>query len=54
MPHGFHYSRVLQLITKPTAAFRVNGWALNQVDPEGLRYVATTPLLRGGRDMVIR
>ena len=41
MPHGFHYSRVLQLITKPTAAFRVNGWALNQVDPEGLRYVAT-------------
>ena len=41
MPHGFHYSRVLRLITKPTAAFRVNGWALNQVDPEGLRYVAT-------------
>ena len=41
MPHGFHYSRVLRLINKPTAAFRVNGWALNQVDPEGLRYVAT-------------
>ena len=41
MPHGFHYSRVLQLITKPTAAFRVNDWALNQVDPEGLRYVGT-------------
>ena len=41
MPHGFHYSRVLQLITKPTAAFRVNDWALSQIDPDGLRYVAT-------------
>ena len=41
MPHGFHYSRVLQLVTKPTAAFRVNDWALSQIDPDGLRYVAT-------------
>ena len=41
MPHGFHYSRVLQLITKPTAAFRVDDWTLNQIDPDGLRYVAT-------------
>ena len=41
MPHGFHYSRVLQLITKPTAAFKVNDWALSQIDPDALRYVAT-------------
>ena len=26
---------------KATVAFRVNDWALNQVDPDGLRYVAT-------------
>ena len=41
MPHGFHHSRVLQLIAKPTAAFRVDDWTLNQIDPDGLRYVAT-------------
>ena len=41
------YSRVLQLITKPTAAFRVNGWALNQVDPDGLRFVAITVRAHG-------
>ena len=41
MPHGSHYSRVLQLVTKTTDAFRVEDWTLNQTDPDGLRYVAT-------------
>ena len=43
MPHGSYTSRVLQLVTKTTAAFRVNGWTLNQtdIDPDGLRHVAT-------------
>ena len=41
MPHGIHHSRILQLVRKATVAFRVNDWALNQVDPDGLRYVAT-------------
>ena len=41
MPHGSHYSRVLQLVTKTTDAFRVDDWTLNQVDQDGLRYVAT-------------
>ena len=41
MPHGFHYSRVLQLVTKAADAFRVEDWPLNQIDPDGLRYVAT-------------
>ena len=33
MPHGFHDVRVLQLVKRATAAFRVNDWALNQIDP---------------------
>ena len=41
MPHGSHNSRVLQLVAKTIAAFRVNGWTLNQIDPDGLRHVAT-------------
>ena len=41
MPHGFHYSRVLRLVTKAADAFRVEDWPLNQIDPDGLRYVAT-------------
>ena len=43
MPHGSYTSRVLQLAAKTTAAFRVNGWTLNQtdIDPDGLRHVAT-------------
>ena len=41
MPHGFHDIRVLQLVEKATVAFRENDWALNQIDPDGLRYVAT-------------
>ena len=34
-------SRVLQLVRKATVAFRINDWALNQVDPHGLKYLAT-------------
>ena len=41
MPHGFHDIRVRQLVKSATAAFRVNDWALNRIDPDGLRYVAT-------------
>ena len=42
MPHGsHHYSRVLQLAAKATDAVRVTDWTLNQIDPDGLRYVAT-------------
>ena len=42
MPHGSHYSRVLRLVTKATKAFRANDWTLRQIDPDGLKYVATT------------
>ena len=41
MPHGSYTSRVLQLVTKTTDAFGVSGWTLNQIDPDGLRHVAT-------------
>ena len=41
MPDGYHYSRVLRLVTKAADAFRVEDWPLNQIDPDGLRYVAT-------------
>ena len=36
-----HQSQLLQLIAKATNVFRVTGWTLNEVDPDGLRYVAT-------------
>ncbi len=39
MSHGSHHSRGLQLVAKAANAFRVNDWTLNQVDPDGLRYV---------------
>ena len=41
MLHGLHDVRVRQLVKSATAAFRVNDWPLNQIDPDGLRYVAT-------------
>ena len=41
MPHGIHHSRILKLVRKATDAFRVNDWTLNEVDPDGLRYLAT-------------
>ena len=41
MPHGIHHIRILQLVRKATDAFRVNDWTLNQIDPDGLRHVAT-------------
>ena len=40
MPHGSQHSRLLQLVTKATGVFRVNDWTLNQIDPDGLRYLA--------------
>ena len=42
MSRGSHDSRVLQLVTKATKAFRANDWTLRQIDPDGLKYVATT------------
>ena len=41
MPQGSLYSRLLRLVTRTTDALRVNDWTLNQIDPDGLRYVAT-------------
>ena len=41
MPHGFHNVRVRQLVKSAAATFRVNDWTLNQIDPDGLRYLAT-------------
>ena len=41
MPDGSRHSRLLQMVTKATGAFRVNDWAINQIDPDGLRYLAT-------------
>ncbi len=41
MSHGSLYRRGLQLITRAANALRVNDWSLNQIDPAGLRYVAT-------------
>ena len=40
MPHGFHNVRVRQLVKRAAATFRVNDWVLNQIDPDGLRFVA--------------
>ena len=42
MSRGSHDSRVLQLVTKATNALRANDWTLRQIDPDGLKYVATT------------
>ena len=41
MPHRSLYSRVLQLVKKAIVALRVKDEALNQIDPDGLRYLAT-------------
>ena len=41
MPHGFHDVRVRQLVKSAAATFRANNWTLNQIDPDGLRYLAT-------------
>ena len=42
MPHGIHDVRVRQLVRKATVAVRVNDWTLNPIDPDGLKYLATT------------
>ena len=41
MTHGSHCSRLRRVFTKAGDALQVNGWTLNQLDPDGLRYVAT-------------
>ena len=41
MLNRVHHSRSLQLVAKTATAFRVTDWTLNQIDPDGLRYVAT-------------
>ena len=41
MSNRIHQSQLLQLIARATNVFRVTGWTLNEVDPDGLRYVAT-------------
>ena len=41
MPRGSLYSRALQLVRKATDAFRADAWAAKQIDPDGLKYVAT-------------
>ena len=41
MTHGSHRSRLRRVFTKAGDALQVNGWTLNQLDPDGLRYVAT-------------
>ena len=41
MSKGAYYSRGLHLAAKTANAFRVTDWTLNQIDPDGLRYVAT-------------
>ena len=51
MSRGSHDSRVLQLVTKATKALRASDWTLRQIDPDGLKYVATTYLrTRSWRD----
>ena len=41
MAHGSRYSRIRHLAAKATSVFRLNDLALDQIDPGGLKYVAT-------------
>ena len=41
MSNRVRHSRGLRLVAKTANAFRVTDWTLNQIDPDGLRYVAT-------------
>ena len=41
MSRGSRDNRGLQQTTKANDASRIRGWALNRIDPEGLRYLAT-------------
>ena len=41
MAHGSRYSRVMRLAAKAAGLFRVSDLALDQIDPDGLKYVAT-------------
>ena len=46
MYYAPHHSLGMRLFTKAASVFRTNGWALNRIDPDGLRYV-TTITVRG-------
>ena len=41
MAHGSRYGRMRRLAAKAAGVFRVSDLALDQIDPEGLKYVAT-------------
>ena len=41
MHRGSLYSRGHLMISKATEALRARDWTLNQIDPDGLRYLAT-------------
>ncbi len=41
MSNRAYQGRGLRLVSKTANAFRVTDWTLNQIDPDGLRYVAT-------------
>ena len=40
MIQSFRQSRVLQVLRIASSALRVSDWTLNNVDPDGLKYVA--------------
>ena len=44
MNNGSLYSRGRRVVARAANAFRVNDWTLNQIDPDGLRYVATVAI----------
>ena len=41
MPNGSTYNWVRQLVARAAGAVRVNDWRFSQIDPDGLRYLAT-------------
>ena len=41
MTHGSHPSRLRRVFAEASHALQGNGWTLSQLDPDGLRYVAT-------------
>ena len=49
MPHGFHNVRLRQLVKRAAATFRVGDWALNRIDPDGLRYVGLGSVVAHGQ-----
>ena len=41
MPQVSHHSRTARMAAKMANAYRITDWALNRIDPDGLRHVAT-------------